>query len=184
MNNKFAGKTIVLLLSFSILFTSCLGSFGLTKKLHAWNHTVGGDKWINELVFVALAALQVYSVAVVVDAVVLNSIEFWTGSHPAATAQTQQIETENGVFNVTTDAQGHQIQKEGSDETIAFRFDAENRSWSLDAMGQSTPLVQFVDNNQATVYLADGSTMTVSADQAGVWALKLATGQALFFAAK
>jgi hypothetical protein len=184
MKRKFVWKTVALLLGASILCTSCLGPFNLTRKLHSWNKSINKDKWINELVFVALAAFQVYSVAALVDGVVLNSIEFWTGKNPVVAAKTQQITTPDGVFNVTTDAQGHKIQKEGNDEILAFRFDEENNSWSLDALGQSTPLVQFDDNHQAKVYLADGSTMTVSADQAGVWALKLATGNSLFFAAK
>lgn len=184
MKRKLVLTTAALFLSASILFTSCLGSFNLTRKLYSWNNSVDQDKWINELIFVALGVFQVYSIAVFIDVVVLNSIEFWSGENPVTAAKTQQIKTENGVFNVTTDAQGHKIQKEGSDEIVAFRFDSENRSWSLDAAGQSTILVQFIDNQQAKVYLADGSTMIVSADQAGVWALRQATGGGLFFADK
>lgn len=182
MKRKIVWKTVALCLSASILFSSCLGSFNLTRKLYSWNKSVNSDKWINELVFVALAAVQVYSIAVFIDSIVLNSIEFWTGENPVEANNTQQIKTENGVFTVTTDAQGHKIQKEGSDETLSFRFDAENNSWSLDALGQSTPLVQFLDNQQAKVYLADGSTMTVSADQAGALALRQAIAQPLFAA--
>jgi hypothetical protein len=144
---------------------------------------VDNDQWVNELVFLVLSVTG-YPVAVFIDSIILNSIEFWTGENPAETVQVKQIKTENGVFTVTTDANGHKIQKEGSDEVVTFRFDAENSSWSLEAMGQSTTLVQFAGDNQAKVYLADGSTMTVGADRAGVWALKQVVANRMYFANK
>jgi hypothetical protein len=184
MKRKFTVMATAVLLSSSILFSSCIGSFTLFHKVLDWNQSVG-DKWINELVFLALCVVPVYEIAWFIDGVVLNSIEFWTGDNPAsADVQVKQVETVNGLVTITTDANGHKIQKEGSDEIVEFRFNKAENSWSLDAMGQSTPLVQFTNDNQAKVYLADGSTMTVSADQAGVLALKKAIGNAAFFANK
>ncbi|GHT89350.1 membrane protein [Bacteroidia bacterium] len=168
------------LMSSSILFSSCIGSFTLFHKVLSWNQSVG-DKWINELVFLALCVVPVYEIAWLIDGVVLNSIEFWTGENPAsADAQVKQVETANGLVTITTDANGHKIQKEGSDEIVEFNFNKEENSWSLNAMGTTTPLVQFTADNQAKVYLADGSTMTVSTDQAGVLALKQVIGNAYF----
>ncbi|MDR1527437.1 MAG: DUF3332 domain-containing protein [Dysgonamonadaceae bacterium] len=184
MKNKFMLKAMAVLLSSSLLFSSCIGSFNLTKKLHSWNSSINEDKWVNELIFVALCAVQVYSIALFIDGVILNSVEFWTGDNPVDTAQTKQIRTENGLFTITTDAQGHKIQKEGSDEIVAFRFDAQENNWSLEVMGQSTPLVQFVGENQAKVYLADGSTLTVGTDQAGVLALKRAIAGRMYFCSR
>ncbi|GHT40294.1 membrane protein [Bacteroidia bacterium] len=172
------------LLSSSVLFSSCIGSFTLSRKVLAWNQSVG-DQWINELIFVALAVVQVYTISVLIDGVVLNSIEFWTGENPAsADVQVKQVETKNGLVTITTDANGHKIQKEGSDEIVEFRFNKAENSWSLEALGETTPLVQFTGENQAKVYLADGSTMTVTTDQAGVLALRQALGNAAFFANK
>ncbi|MBQ2127212.1 MAG: DUF3332 family protein, partial [Bacteroidaceae bacterium] len=41
-------KLSVMLLSATILFSSCIGSFRLTNKVKAWNEKVG-DKWVSEL---------------------------------------------------------------------------------------------------------------------------------------
>ena len=171
MKNKFSLKATTIFLSISILFSSCIGSFQLTQKLYAWNSSVDGDKWVNELIFLALSACQVYTIAVIIDSVILNSIEFWTGENPAA-SETKQIETDHGIFIVTTDAGGHKIQKKGSDEIIVFHFNAEENSWSLETEGQSLPLVQFTGDRQARVYLADGSSIIVNAGLTGVLALK------------
>jgi hypothetical protein len=184
MKRKFSVIATATLLSFAILSSSCIGSFSLSKKLLVWNQNIDNNKWLNELVFLALATVQAYSITIIVDALVLNSIEFWTGENPAVNAQIKQVETEKGVFAITTDENGHTIQKEGSDEIVEFRFDKEENSWALVMMGESTPLLQFVGENQAKVYLADGSTMTVSLDQAGVLAFQQAVNNKAFFAAK
>jgi hypothetical protein len=183
MKRKFTVMATAILLSSSIMFSSCIGSFSLFHKLLSWNQSVG-DKWINELVFLVLCVVPAYPIAWFIDAVVLNSIEFWTGSNPSADVQTKQIKTENGLFTITTDANGHKIQKEGSDEIVEFRFNKGENSWALEAMGETTPIMKFVGDNQAMVYLADGSTMTVSLDQAGVFALRQVIETKAFFAAK
>jgi hypothetical protein len=172
-----------IVLSSSILFSSCIGSFSLTNKLFAWNKSVEG-KWVNELVFIALTVIQVYTVSVVIDGVILNSIEFWIGSNPSADVKVKQVETENGLFTITTDATGHKIQKEGTDEIVAFRFNPEENSWALEAMEETTPILKFTGEKQAMVYLADGSTMTVSTDQAGVLALRQVIENKAYFANK
>ncbi|MBI4323552.1 MAG: DUF3332 family protein [Candidatus Omnitrophica bacterium] len=65
----------------SLLASGCYGPFNLTRQLHHWNGQAG-DKYVNELVFVAFAILPVYGVTIVGDAVLFNSIEFWTGHNP------------------------------------------------------------------------------------------------------
>ena len=171
MKSKFTRKAAAVFLSMSILFSSCIGSFYLTQKLYTWNCSADGDKWVNELIFLALSVCQVYTIAIAIDGIILNSIEFWTGENPAGT-QTKQVETDHGIFTVTTNGNGHKIQKEGSDEIVAFHFDAEDNSWSLEAKGQTLPLLQFTGERQAKVYLADGATMVVDAGQVGLLALK------------
>lgn len=181
MRRKFMVLGTALALSSSILFSSCIGSFNLFNKLLAWNQSVG-DKWVNELVFLACCIVPVYPIAGLIDVLILNSIEFWTGENPSADVQTKEIETENGSFIINTDATGHKIQKVGSDEVIEFRFDAENNAWNLVAMEEVTPLFQFVDEDQAKVFLADGSTMTVGLNEAGMLAFRQVVENKTYFA--
>ena len=49
-------------LSGTILFSSCVGSFGLFNRISSWNQSVG-NKFVNELVFLALNIVPVYGVA-------------------------------------------------------------------------------------------------------------------------
>ena len=70
-------------LSGSVLFSSCIGSFGLWNSLKDWNQGVS-NKFVNELIFLAFHIVPVYEIAYLADVLVLNSIEFWSGSNPTA----------------------------------------------------------------------------------------------------
>ena len=63
----------------------CYGSFELVKKVHKFNGTLG-NKFVNELGFLVMNIIPVYGVAAFIDAVVLNSIEFWTGKNPSTSS--------------------------------------------------------------------------------------------------
>jgi hypothetical protein len=61
--------------------TGCMGKFALTTGLYGWNEKVTGNKLVNNLIFWGLNLLPVYELAVTVDLLILNVIEFWTGSN-------------------------------------------------------------------------------------------------------
>ncbi len=63
---------------------ACYGPFKLTQKFHKWNGSIG-EKWGQEIVFLATVIIPVYSVCMLGDAVVFNSIEFWGGENPIKT---------------------------------------------------------------------------------------------------
>lgn len=69
-------------LALTVFQSGCFGSFKLTQAVWKFNRDVSGDKWVQWLVFLVLSIVPVYVVATVVDAFVVNSIEFWTGSNP------------------------------------------------------------------------------------------------------
>ncbi len=60
--------------------TSCFGTFQLTRNLYKFNQEVNPDKWIQWFVFLVLSIS--YGLAFVIDAVVANSMEFWSGQNP------------------------------------------------------------------------------------------------------
>ena len=74
-------RTTQVAVAMSLLASGCYGPFNLTRQLHHWNEQAG-DKYVNELIFLAFTILPVYGVTVVGDAVLFNSIEFWTGHNP------------------------------------------------------------------------------------------------------
>ena len=67
-----------------ITLTGCYGKNACFNKLHNWNGTLG-DKWINSIVHFFLNIFGVYLICLgLIDGLVLNTIEFWTGSNPLA----------------------------------------------------------------------------------------------------
>ena len=76
--------------------TACFGNFNLTRKVYKFNDTISQDKWIEWLAFVVLVVVPVYGIGILVDAVLANSIEFWTGQNPIAMGETRTVEGEDG----------------------------------------------------------------------------------------
>jgi len=83
--------------------TGCFGTFQLTRKIYQFNKEVSPDKWIRELAFLVMLILPVYGFATLFDAVLFNSVEFWTGKNPVLTADgaSQTIETGDGTATMT-----------------------------------------------------------------------------------
>ena len=75
MKKRFLTVAVILAVAGSLMFTSCIGSFGLTSKIHDWNSQVG-NKFVNEVVFFAFWILPVYELSMLADVLVINSIEF------------------------------------------------------------------------------------------------------------
>lgn len=71
--------------------SACYGPFSLTRKLHKWNGEVG-SKWVNEAVFVGFVVLHVYTFAALGDAVIFNSVEFWSGKNPVNAKHVRSVE--------------------------------------------------------------------------------------------
>ncbi len=184
MKKKSLTLLVATTLASSMLFSSCIGSFGLTNKLLTWNQNID-NKFVNELVFIAFWIVPVYEISTLADLVVLNSIEFWSGTSPVADAgSVKTINTEDGVYTVETKTDGYQIQKEGEEQALNLVFDEEENSWSVDANGEATKLLQFTDNDEVVMYLPDGNTMNVELSQAGVLAFRQVAEGFSYYAAK
>lgn len=172
------------MLSGSVLFSSCIGSFGLWNSLKDWNQGVS-NKFVNELIFLAFHIVPVYEVAYLADILVLNSIEFWSGSSPVASiGEVKTVQGENGEYLVKTNEDGYTITKKGEDKSVDLVYNKENNTWNAVADGQSFQLVKINENGTATMSLQNGTSMTVTPDAQGVAAARVATGNSLFFAAR
>jgi hypothetical protein len=66
----------------ALLATGCFGTFGATNALYDFNKGVSENKWLQWLVFLVLIILPVYGLFILADAIVLNTIEFFTGNNP------------------------------------------------------------------------------------------------------
>jgi len=80
-------KTIAIVMASCILLSlGCTGPFKLTKSVHTWQ-TGFENKWVDEVAFLGCVILPVYSLTMLGDAIIFNSVEFWTGDNPMETVQ-------------------------------------------------------------------------------------------------
>ncbi|MCM1348690.1 MAG: DUF3332 domain-containing protein [Firmicutes bacterium] len=168
MKRRYFSVAAVMLCVGSLLFSSCIGSFALTNKLLSWNNQVG-NKFVNELVFVAFWILPVYEVSALADILVINSIEFWSGSNPVAQGRTV-IDGNDGRYLVDCDGKGYTITSENDGSVVRLDFDADQQSWSATVGDDTYTLMTFVDDTHVRMPAADGGSVVVSIDQEGLWA--------------
>lgn len=170
MKKKYFTIGVASVLALSMVSTSCIGSFALTKKLLTWNRQVD-NKFVNELVFVAFWILPVYEVSALADILVINSIEFWSGSNPMAKGK-KVIDGENGRYMVDCDGKGYTITSENDGSVVRLDFDENDNSWSVNIDDESYKLMTFVDDTHVALPTADGSTTIVEISPKGVYAYK------------
>jgi hypothetical protein len=152
----------------SSTLTSCIGSFQLTSKLLNWNKSVG-DKFVNELVFVAFWILPVYEISGLADIIVLNSIEFWSGTNPVAKG-TKVIDTKDGKVYVKCDGKGYTITNDTDKSVVRLDFDADRQEWSTMIDGERKVFLTFVDDTHVKVPGVNGDMQIVELSQSGVYA--------------
>ena len=172
------------MLSGSVLFSSCIGSFGLWNSLKDWNQGVS-NKFVNELIFLAFHIVPVYEIAYLADALVLNSIEFWSGSNPMANVgDVKKVKGENGNYMVKTLENGYSITKEGETASMDLIYNKEANTWNVVANGESAELVKMNNDGTADLFLPNGEKMNVTLDAQGMLAARQATMSNLMFAAR
>lgn len=168
----------------SMLFTSCIGSFKLWNNLKDWNQDVSNSKFVNELLFIALHIVPVYEIAYLADALVLNSIEFWSGSNPVASNETKEVKGENGDYLVTTTENGYTITHKGDNQSMNLVYNEETKTWNAVTATENIELIRMNENGTVSLNMQNGTSMTVMPDMQGVAAARAAIGSTLFYAAR
>ena len=168
MKKRYLSVALIVALAGSMLSTSCIGSFALTNKVLAWNKSIG-NKFVNEVVFFAFWVLPVYEITALADAIVLNSIEFWSGDNPMAKG-TKVIEGQDGRYLVDCDGKGYTIKSEIDGSIVRLDFDQEEQTWSATANGETHAILTFIDDSHVKVPSTNGTFEVVELTQEGVWA--------------
>jgi hypothetical protein len=70
----------------SLQLSGCFGKFSLTRAMWDFNKNISGNKFVQWAVFLVMVIVPVYGIGTLVDALIINSIEFWTGENPIASA--------------------------------------------------------------------------------------------------
>ena len=137
MKRRFVQVVSTLLIAVLLLTAfGCYGSFNLVNKVYKFNGTLG-SKWVNELGFLVMVIVPVYGVATFIDAVILNTIEFWTGHNPMAST--------NGS------------------ETIMLP----GGSVALNGPNQTYTLRQTIDGKETIIQVVTKDGVTTATDQSG-----------------
>ncbi|HEY2849436.1 MAG TPA: DUF3332 family protein [Gemmatimonadaceae bacterium] len=145
--SRFRRAAIMTLTAGSLMGTSaCFGSFNLTRKVYGFNKTASNDKFVRELLFLGMNIVPVYGVASFIDAVFVNTIEFWSGTNPVNMSTTIKVDSTTKVRRVA-------LVKDGV-RTMTLE------TYKLDKL-VSTTTVRYVDGTRAMSFetvLPDGVT--------------------------
>ncbi len=165
----------ILLAGTSMTFTSCIGSFAMTNRVLSWNKQVG-SKFVNELVFFAFWILPVYEVTSIADLLVINSIEFWSGTNPM-TASTKAVDTDHGRYLIDCDGKGYTITLAETGEKTRLEFMEDSQTWTFETSeGELVPFMTFVDDSHVKMVKPDGDFVLVDLSEQGMMAYAAATG--------
>ena len=182
MKKSHFSLAIAIALACTLTLSSCIGSFALTNKVLNWNKQIG-SKFVNELVFVAFWILPVYEITGIADVLVINSIEFWSGSNPVSANNTKIIDGKDAKYLVKQDSKGYTITNLSDNTEMRFAFDETDNSWSIEANGESHKFMTFVDDNHVKMITPTGDFQTFELSQAGVYAYQqVATGSNFAYA--
>ncbi len=150
--------SVVLVLALLGTAFGCYGSFQLTNKVYKFNGGLGG-KWVNELGFLVMVIIPVYTVAALVDAVILNTIEFWTGKNPmAANNGAQTIELPNGALALNGKAGTYEFRQmvNGQEQVVRIESTSEG-SVAKDAGGTVLARTARTADGGVNIYDANGT---------------------------
>ena len=159
-------KSVIAVTVGALTLSSCIGSFGLTNSVLSWNKRATDNKFVNELIFILIS--PAYAVCSVADLLVLNSIEFWTG--------------ENGrMYAVKTLKNGYEITDPDGEKSY-FVFNKKNKSWSYSKDGDIRELFSFNEDGSIQACLPSGAKMNVTADENGLFQLRMAMNDGFYYA--
>ncbi len=156
-------------------FQGCIGGrngFVVTQKLYTWNKGVTKNKFVNEVIFLVLNIIPVYTVcAVLVDGIVLNSVDFWSGSNPLAMApgevETKYITEDNKTYKVEVSLNRYHIEQltgPNMGEEADLIFNPETQTWLLGNGKEIKRAVQILENKNIQVFQNNGESFIMSAD--------------------
>ncbi len=181
MKRRFLSVAMVIALASSMMFTSCIGSFGLSSKFLNWNQNID-SKFVNAILFVLMS--PAYAVTMTADLLVINSIEFWTGTNPMHAGLVKEVKGSDGkIYTVETLEDGYKIENEAG-EFAYFKYDFESNVWSSVVDGVETKLMKMdKDADVVTVFLQNGEEKEVELSNDGVLAFEQYMDQNTYYLA-
>lgn len=170
-----------LLLATAMLFSSCVGSFGLFNKIASWNKSATSSKFLNEIIFILIS--PAYAVCGLVDVVVLNTIEFWSGSNPVAykAGDTDMIKGSDGqIYALTYLKDGYRITSPDG-QVSELIYNPDKKSWNQVKDGESRELFRFTGRNSIRMRVK-GHITDFALNEQGLYKARILSGAGSCFA--
>ena len=162
------GIALVLVAAVGALSAGCFGKFQLTRKLYDINQSID-EKYVRSAATWIFVIVQVYTVAALLDLIVFNVIEFWTGENPVAEAKVTRVYAQGNGRAVLT------LSRDGS-ATVAVieRYEGERLVSTLQVRDDGRGTVSAVETaagkkvrEVSAVAASDGSLDVTTATAAG-----------------
>jgi hypothetical protein len=161
---------IALLSAVAMLFaTNCYGGFVVTRKLYNWNGGLG-NKWVKSIVMWVMIIIPVYPIVSLVDLIVLNTLEFWTGSNPMAMkegdVEIQLVEKDGKQYEITATRNQFAIAEIANGQKKApvyLMYRPEETAWYVKSNGKTTKISEAMnaDATQVKLFHPDGKSVEV-----------------------
>jgi hypothetical protein len=164
---------ILALGALTITQTGCFGEFALTRKAYNWHDGVSSNKFVKSLLLWIPMAF-VYGITGMLDAVIFNLIEFWSGSNPISMNEgdhEMQLATIDGIdyrIEATKDTfTTTQLSGAKAGEVRVLKFDRNTLTWKYsDSRVCDQPVMTFLDDHAEAVrvYVDNGTLDLATAD--------------------
>jgi hypothetical protein len=114
--------------------------------------------------------VPVYPIVGIVDFLVLNTLEFWTGSNPLAMkegqVETQIVKRDGKEFEITATKNQFAIREIANGvkgEPVYLLYQQQDSAWYVKAAGKTTKISEMSDaeSNQVKLFHPDGKSVEV-----------------------
>lgn len=143
--------TAMLVLSASVFLSGCLGQNALFNKVQDWNATASNEEFVNQGISFVFWWLPVYGLTLLGDIIILNSVEFWSGTNPI-TGEPAKVKLEKATTQVIEDGLGNtatltylpdgsiEVLEQRNGQTYSYRLDRPADSEAVALVGDSPSL--------------------------------------------
>lgn len=182
---KVSLKVATCLVAGAFLFNSCIGSYSLFNKYAQWELRMTNSKFLNAIIGFVIDIVCV-PITLLVDHLVLNTIEFWSGDNPVSSnvGKTQEVIGEDGkMYTVKTLKDGYEVTDSEGAVTL-FTHNKKDNSWSMTKNGVTQELFRFNPDGKSITTVLNGEEKSFTLNEQGVFEARMAAGDGLFFAAR
>ena len=182
---KISLKVVTCLVAGGLMFSSCIGSYSLFNKFTSWELRMTKSKFVNAIIGFVINIVCI-PVTLVVDSLVLNTIEFWSGENPLQSniGKTQQVIGQDGrLYAVKTLKNGYEVTDPDGLVTL-FTYNKKENSWSMSQNGLTKELFRFNPDGQSISTVMNGEEKDFTLNEQGVYEARMAAGNGLYFATR